>query len=229
MTFLPHNRRTYSRGGMFSELRFADRRTKTTALLISGALHLGYILFLFVSRPAPIFVRPQLLALGNGAASKGAVYLAFEKPATTPRTPASVRVPKQALPKTDKGPVFEHQERTKASAAEAAQKTQRAGSTRGTLMEGLIAGRDVRPGYPIQFPDPPIDRAKLPPEIQGDVIVEVTIDEQGTVTEARLLQGVGYGIDELIVATLKHWRYKPATMDGTPIASKHDVHYHFPS
>lgn len=214
---------------MFSELRVADRRSRTTALLLSGALHFGYILFLFVSRPSPIFVRPQLLALGSGSVSKGLVYLAFDKPATTPRTPALVHVPKQALTKTEKGPVFAHEEQTKASAAKAAEKIERAGSMRGTLMEGLIAGRDVRPGYPIQFPDPPIDRAKLPPEIQGDVIVEVTIDEQGTVTETRLLQGVGYGIDELIVATLKHWRYKPATMDGTPIASKHDVHYHFPS
>jgi TonB family protein len=191
---------------VFSELKLGGGKRRTWALIASGVLHLGYVLFLVVTRPAPIYVRPQLLAFGDGAKSHGPIYLALDRPATLPRTPSSVRLPKLAEINTV-----------------------RAGSQRGTLMEGPIYGRDVRPGYPIHFPDPPIDRSKLPPEVQGDVIVEVTIDEQGKVIATRLLQGVGYGVDELVMAAVKQWRYKPATMDGTPIASKHDVHYHFPS
>ena len=214
---------------MFSELKLGGGRQRRLALLASVAVHVCYVLFLILSRPAPIYVRPQLLAFGDGAQSHGPIYLALEQPATMPRIPAAVRIPKQDQTKKDKGPVFAHEEQSRASAAQAAADTVRAGSARGTLMDGPTFGRDIRPGYPVHFPDPPIDRAKLPPEIQGDVIVEVTIDEQGTVTETRLLKGVGYGIDELVIAALKQWRYKPATMDGTPIASKHDVHYHFPS
>jgi TonB family protein len=214
---------------MFSELKLEGRRRKVRAVLISATLHLGYVAFVLLTRPAPIYVRPQLLAFGDGAQSHGPIYLALEQPATMPRTPAAVRIPKQDQTQKDKGPVFAHEEQSRASAAQAAADTVRAGSARGTLMSGPTFGRDIRPGYPVHFPDPPIDRSKLPPEIQGDVIVEVTIDEQGTVIETRLLKGVGYGIDELVIAALKQWRYKPATMDGTPIASKHDVHYHFPS
>ena len=176
---------------MFSELKLDGGKRRTWALIASGALHLGYVLFLVLTRPAPIYVRPQLLAFGDGAKSHGPIYLVLDQPAKMPRTPSSVRVPKLAEIKKDKGPVFEHEEQTKASAAEASANTVRAGSQRGTLIEGPIYGRDVRPGYPIHFPDPPIDRSKLPPEVQGDVIVEVTIDEQGTVIATRLLQGVG--------------------------------------
>jgi len=31
------------------------------------------------------------------------------------------------------------------------------------------------------------------------------------------------------VATLKGWRFKPATVDGIAISSRQDVHFHFPS
>ena len=79
------------------------------------------------------------------------------------------------------------------------------------------------------FPDPPVSRSDFPEGFQGDVIVEVSIDKLGNVIGERLLQGVGRDIDEKIMATLRNWHYKPATMDGEPIAEKHDVHFHYPS
>src|SRR5437867_3660236 len=65
--------------------------------------------------------------------------------------------------------------------------------------------------------------------LQGDVIVEVTIDEQGNVTETRVLQSLQQDIDEKVIATLRNWRFKPATVDGVAISSRQDVHFHFPS
>ena len=62
-----------------------------------------------------------------------------------------------------------------------------------------------------------------------DVIVEVTIDDQGNVTETRLLQSLQEDIDVKVIATLRNWRFKPATLDGTAISSRQDVHFHFPS
>jgi hypothetical protein len=32
-----------------------------------------------------------------------------------------------------------------------------------------------------------------------------------------------------VMATLRNWQFRPATMDGVPVVSKHDVHFHFPS
>jgi protein TonB len=87
----------------------------------------------------------------------------------------------------------------------------------------------VHVAYPVIYPDPPVERSELPRDLIGDVVIEVTIDSQGNVVETKIVQAIGHGIDEKIEATLRRWRYAPATLDGTPVASRHDVHFHFPS
>lgn len=99
----------------------------------------------------------------------------------------------------------------------------------GSLTDGFAANHDVRAAISIVAPDPPIARHKLPEWIRGDVIVEVTIDEQGNVTATRVLKTVGFGLDQIIVDTLRQWRYIPARVDGVAVASREDVHFHFPS
>jgi TonB family protein len=93
---------------------------------------------------------------------------------------------------------------------------------------GDLTGDDVRPALPMIFMDPHVSRSELPPGVQGDVVVEITIDATGNVVEARLLQAIGYGIDQKVIAALHEWRFRPATRNGVAIPSKHDVHYHFP-
>jgi TonB family protein len=113
--------------------------------------------------------------------------------------------------------------------AQASDRNLRAGSALGTTIDGPIEGHEVHVAYPVVFPDPPVARGELPPGLKGDVVVEVTIDAQGNVVETRVVQAIGHGIDEKIVTALRQWHYQPATLDGVPVASKHDVHFHFPS
>ena len=61
----------------------------------------------------------------------------------------------------------------------------------------------------------------------GDVIVEITIDEQGNVVKTAVLKGIRNDLDQKVIATLQNWRFKPATQDGVPIPSQQDVHFHF--
>ena len=72
-------------------------------------------------------------------------------------------------------------------------------------------------------------RADLPAGVEGDVIVEVTIDAQGNVVETKLLQGIGYGIEQKVLAVLQRWHFRPATRDGVTISSQHIVHFHYPA
>jgi len=113
--------------------------------------------------------------------------------------------------------------------SEIADKNSHAGTALGTTITGMVEGHEVKLAFPKVFPDPPIARSELPRGLQGDVVVEVTIDAQGNVVDLRVLQAIGHGIDEKIVSTLRTWRFTPATLDGIPVASKHDVHFHFPS
>jgi len=103
------------------------------------------------------------------------------------------------------------------------------GSQNGSLSFGLTGNHDVRVAYSVFAPDPPIDRSRLPEWIRGDVVVEVAINEKGDVVETRVLKSLGFGLDDVIVDTLRRWRYQPAKVDGVPIASKHYVYFHFPS
>jgi protein TonB len=99
----------------------------------------------------------------------------------------------------------------------------------GSLTTGFAGNHDVHIALPVHAPDPPIVRAKLPDWIRGDVVVEVTIDEQGHVTNTVVLQTVGFGLEDTVVATLREWKWVPATVDGLKVASRQDVRFHFPS
>jgi TonB family protein len=108
--------------------------------------------------------------------------------------------------------------------------TARGGSLFGGRIPGSpLTGHEIIPALPQVFPDPAIGRADLPPGVQGDVIVEVTIDQQGNVIETKLIQGIGYGIEDRVLATLRQWHFRPASKDGVTIASQHIVHFHYPS
>jgi periplasmic protein TonB len=76
-------------------------------------------------------------------------------------------------------------------------------------------------------PSPTPDLSVLPHGIQGDVVVDVTIDPNGKVADLAVLHTLGYGIESSVIGTLKTWMFHPATKDGTPIASVQELHFHF--
>jgi protein TonB len=52
--------------------------------------------------------------------------------------------------------------------------------------------------------------------VEGLVIIEATIDEQGFVTGARVLRSVPL-LDAAAIAALKQWRYTPTLLNGVPV------------
>jgi protein TonB len=52
--------------------------------------------------------------------------------------------------------------------------------------------------------------------ITGKVRVEITVDEKGRVVSARVLQGLGYGLDESALAAARGMTFEPATRCGKP-------------
>ena len=71
-------------------------------------------------------------------------------------------------------------------------------------------------------------RSDVPAGVRGDVIVQITVDVLGNVAGSRLVRGMGYGIEDKVMATVQSWRFLPATRDGRPVTSLHDVHFHYP-
>jgi protein TonB len=197
------------------------------------AAHLALLAAIVFHNPRVIDLRPEWLAYGDGAHTYQLIYtppntdnappdaakLLFPPPASKPRP----RPLPKSVPKPPPAP------QQVVADAEAADHDSHAGSPLGTLIDGPVTGHEVHVAYPVVYPDPPVDRAELPRDLVGDVVIEVTIDSQGNVVETKIVQAIGHGIDEKIEATLRRWHYQPATLDGTPVASRHDVHFHFPS
>jgi TonB family protein len=102
-----------------------------------------------------------------------------------------------------------------------------AGSPLGTVLEGPLTGEEVRPALPVLSPDPHVAADELG-SLQGDVIVEVTIDEKGNIVQKVVVQSLAPAIDSKVLEALDNWRFRPATRNGVAIASKQDVYYHFP-
>ena len=217
---------------MFTGLQPATSRLKShRAVGVSVAAHLALLFAVVLRYPRVIELTPAWLAYGEGTHSYRVTYFppggedaAAEAKLVLPRASLALR---PRLRSSASKRASDHQ--LVPSGTEAAEHNSRAGSPLGTMIDGPITGHEVHVAYPVVYPDPPVARSELPRDLQGDVVIEVTIDSQGNVVETRILQAIGHGIDEKIMATLRHWRYQPATLDGVPVASKHDVHFHFPS
>lgn len=206
-----------------------SRRRWNTSLLVSFVLHCVVVYFL-VRPPRPIFVTPSAVAFGHGGTTTELVYssqrgsAATQPSATTPekrQISLNRAIPR---PKPASKPAALITDNLQPAAESA-----RAGAPYGSFAQGLASGHDVRPALPVVFPDPAILPWQIPSGVQGNVIVEITIDAQGIVTETRVLQGLGHGIEEKCIAAVRHWRFRPAMMDGRPIPSQQDVYFHFPS
>ena len=53
--------------------------------------------------------------------------------------------------------------------------------------------------------------------VSGEVELEITIRRDGTVSDVRILRGLGAGLDERAVAAVRQWRFAPARLKGTPV------------
>ena len=108
----------------------------------------------------------------------------------------------------------------------AANQPQAAGSSEGSAFDSTSSD-EVRIALPVVSADPFVDRSELGGR-QGDVVVEITIDDKGNIVSKQVVKSFSPEIDNKVLAALQNWRFVPATRNGMPIASKQDVHYHFP-
>lgn len=212
---------------MFTPLESGLRKSQHMALLASLAGHCLFLVWL-VHRPEPVFVAPSSVVKGESGTSVTFLY----RPSREGNRPAAAAREKLRLPwKAAVSPeaiqprrVAETQADEEGSQADAAPL---AGSPHGSLLTGAYTGQEVRPALRIAGSEPIVPPAELN-GLEGNVIVEVTIDERGNIIEKTVLQGLSPAIDRKVLAALEDWRFLPATRDGVAIPSKEDVHYHFP-
>jgi TonB family protein len=211
---------------MLTQLHPAVPKRQAAWLTVSLALHFIFLAWILHS-PAPIFVAPSSISKGQSGNSLTRIYfggdfgVAQEKP--------KPQLTWQRPPKKTGA----HQMEPPPAKLEAGNETASirpngpaAGSLYGSLSYGTLTGPEIRPALPIVSPDPVFGSDVA--GIAGDVIVEITIDEQGNIVQKTVLQSLGPAVDERVLSALEKWHFAPASKNGVPIPSKQDVYYHLP-
>jgi TonB family protein len=104
-----------------------------------------------------------------------------------------------------------------ASGNKVAPKTE--GSASGSEEPVYQIGGPVTDPVPVQKPIPAFTSEARAQKVEGSVLLEVVIGKDGIARSAKVLRGIGYGLDESAVETVtKRWLFKPATLNGQPVS-----------
>jgi TonB family protein len=202
------------------------------------------VLVVMLRAPNPVLVKVQQLRQGNGGRSYARLYWSNDAPGLTSNSEASkskqqrettIRSKKLEAPSNSPQIRLERHERVLAATRNdrtldtgKSSNPATAGSTYGTLSEGAVTGSEVRPALWISGPNPALAAEDFAQGLEGSVIVEITIDDQGNVVATSLLQSLSPAVDARVIEALQMAHFIPAKRNDISIPSKQDVYYHFP-
>ncbi|HEY4902123.1 MAG TPA: energy transducer TonB [Candidatus Sulfotelmatobacter sp.] len=228
---------------MFTESNPRPAPRQNVLLVASLALH-GLLLAWLLHSPEPQLLNPISIAHGENGNVVTRLYWPSHTPddsASSSSESATEKYRRQrlahdkltwkaptaaALPSTVPLSPSEAEDKSKSQTLSALGHGAPAGLSYGTLATGPAYGEEVRPALPVQTSDPVAYPWELP-DSEGNVVVEITIDERGEIVNKAVLESMGPKLDEKALAALNGWRFHPATRNGVAIASKQDAVFHF--
>jgi TonB family protein len=83
------------------------------------------------------------------------------------------------------------------------------------------------PAFPVFSPRPAVADRSLLPSSEQQVIVDVKVSASGDVLEATVVKGMGNALDQIVIDTVKTWRFHPATVNGNPVATEAELIFPF--
>jgi TonB family protein len=87
--------------------------------------------------------------------------------------------------------------------------------------------QNADPAFPVFSPRPPVTDRSMLPDVNREVVVDVKVSAAGDVLEATLVKGIGNGLDQIVLDTVKTWRFHPATVNGNPVATEAELIFPF--
>jgi protein TonB len=101
------------------------------------------------------------------------------------------------------------------AAAEEARRAKAATARRERLAKAIRVGGQVRPPIRIKDVNPVYPAIAQSARVQGDVVIEATIDEEGKVADARVIKSVPL-LDQAALDAVRQWEYRPSLLNGIP-------------
>ena len=198
--------------------------------VVAHCLVLVVVTWLVVAqRAAPLLVFPEKQQLARGSAR--AVYLPPN--AKSPRLPIAQKDASRHAKKAR-----QTQPESTAEGLTGERLRERAKLETKALIQNFkfraTYGFSTYPKYELAFQIsgqiPTIPAAEVPPHFEQYVMVEVTIDAQGKVADARVVAGaVDRMIEQTLLSAIREFKYRPATREGIPVPSQCDIVIHIPT
>ena len=101
--------------------------------------------------------------------------------------------------------------------AEAERKAKAAAARRERLAKAVKVGGQVRPPVKIKDVAPVYPAIAQSARVQGDVVIEATIDEEGKVADTKVVKSVPL-LDQAALDAVKQWEFRPSLRNGAPTA-----------
>jgi TonB family protein len=209
----------------------SDPVPRRSIVFLSGFVHLAVLVLILALHGMGPYVVPEKiqavqklsgsshLAFNPAQAKAGRPNAALHLPRKTPRAPRAV------TPPPGEG----------GTALEVLREHAR------TATAGMVASIKVRQFYGFSTDQydlavrtsgelPVIPASDLPPRFEQYITVEVTIDLDGRVADARIIGGeTPLAVQQRVLAAVREFKYTPARRNGTPIPTQVDVVVHIPS
>jgi protein TonB len=189
-------------------------RRWTTA---STALHLTIL-------AALIYARPPLLSKVSMPGDQNGHHILLSYNPGSSQAPASTLQSSKHLPPT---PLKSHAITAPTPAQPAPAATTATANTNPTPGADGLGDGDMTIALELSHPYPRPDLSPLPSGTRGDVVVDVVIDKTGHIASFTLAKGLGHGVDDTVLATIRQWTFQPATRDGQPVASEQELLFHY--
>jgi general secretion pathway protein G len=91
-----------------------------------------------------------------------------------------------------------------------------------------VPGNGVSTPTLLNNPLPPYTEEARKARIEGIVLLQAIIRKDGTVDSFKIVKGLGYGLDDSAINTIAtKWRFKPATLKGTPVDTIANIEVRF--
>lgn len=78
-------------------------------------------------------------------------------------------------------------------------------------------GGGISAPRPLSTPDPEYTEAARQAKIEGTCVLGLIVDAEGHPRDIHVIRGLGYGLDEKALETVKQWTFEPAKKDGQPV------------
>ena len=84
-------------------------------------------------------------------------------------------------------------------------------SSTGKVSAGITDGEKTHNVLPTYFGIARVNR------VEGELSLRAVIDKTGSVSRVCITQALGAGLDDMMVDTVRQWKYKPYTLNGQPV------------